>query len=231
MKIEGMLTMEGVNLHVHIDVPDNLRDVFVTNIPPDALIVTRDRVRIESLGFTPEFVESLRLKGIYYLNHLVNERWHLTLDRLNEQERRTVVPIVRMFLEAALVPFDSFDGEIITADEAERMQERMEQLRRQLRAHDADNMPAQADDAKTPDATALLPETIAHNGHSYDDISVLELSAGITKELREVHHIQTVPDLCRQLAASRDQLLSGRYISEKTLARIEEKLRARGAML
>ncbi|MBI2053201.1 MAG: hypothetical protein HYT41_00435 [Candidatus Sungbacteria bacterium] len=105
MKIQGVLEVEGVQLHIHVDVPDDSRDVFVTNVPYDAQIVTRDRIRVESLAFPPAIIEALHQKGIRYLNRLLDEQWEPALDHLHEEERWEVLPVRKMYVDAALIPF------------------------------------------------------------------------------------------------------------------------------
>ena len=230
MKIQGLLTIEGFNLHVHIDAPDDLKDIFVTDLPPHALVITRERLRIDSLRFPSEVIESLQERGVRFLSDLVNSRWELQLQRVKEEHRAIVEAVLKQFLDAALLPFVGVvPDHIPTVDSLADDARRLEALRQKLTGETGPPVPA-PDEKESERAAASLPaHSVSMNGQA-KDIAILGLPAGVTKELREKLGVYALDDFA-QKGISRRALASLRYGSTRMTQRIVDGLAQHGLEL
>lgn len=230
MKIQGTLMVEGINLHMYVDAPDSMRNLYITNVPPDAMIVMRERISIEALPFSPRVVASLHEKGIFFLNGLLTPDWKPITRRLSEEEKQEILPILTRFLDAALIPFASHRGKKETVAEGiDELQEKIDALQQRFHEHSVDAVsvsPQIVDDAPQliiSHDIEIMPEDLR-----YEDIRILALPAGVTKELRDMFGIIDVGGMCSALLKRRDELVRGRYIGEKMLSRIEMQLSGKG---
>lgn len=230
MKIQGTLIVEGVNLHVHVDAPDSMRNVYVTNIPPDAMIFTRDRIRVESLPFSPRVVASLHEKGIFFLNRLLTPDWKPVTRGLDEEEKQEILPILHRFLDAALIPFASRSGRMETVAEGiDDLQEKIETLQQRVNKNEVAVAPVSLQNIDgISESNSRNDIEITPEYRQDEDIRMLGLPAGVTKELREAFGITRVDEMCSALLMRRDELVRGRYIGEKMLNRIEVQLTDQG---
>lgn len=203
MQIQGTLTVEGVQLHVHIDAPDEARELYVTNIPPTALLIPRERVRIEWLGLPPDVIQRLREKGIHALGHLVDGAWRLLASHLDEEERIAVTEALARFLEAALV-FE-FPSSTPTLEVLAENEKRFEAFRRELTRQEP--VAVSASPQKIAIQEAPPPEAVSRNGVPHTDIKVLGLPAGVARELRTALGINVLCDFgahsCEEIFALR----------------------------
>ncbi|MBI4094134.1 hypothetical protein HY417_04170 [Candidatus Kaiserbacteria bacterium] len=123
MKIQGVLTIEGVKLHVDIDALDDDQDLYVTNVHPNCLVIPKERWRVEFLGLPPDIVEQLQKRGIGTLDKLVNGDWHARVDGFDEASQRKIAASLAEFLRIAFVfnyhGISSDSEEVLQADTTE----------------------------------------------------------------------------------------------------------------
>ncbi|TSC62486.1 MAG: hypothetical protein G01um101448_613 [Parcubacteria group bacterium Gr01-1014_48] len=230
MKIQGVLSVEGINLHVQIDAGDEAKDVFVTNLPPHALVFTRERLRIEALGFSQEIVDTLLRQRIFHLNDLVNEYWEFTLENVPSEVRADVEKTLELFLDAALIPFSEEIPEGLAApEELKRSVAKLKELQEMLNsgAHSESLITEEIESGTIERETSV---SVASNGVHNESISVLGLPAGVTRELQGALGVTALGDFGTKHVGRRE-LATLRYMNEKILARIEAGLLQHGLEL
>ncbi len=99
MKIKGMLEVSGVNLNVNIEAPDQSREIYVTNVSPQCLIIPRERFDVGYLGLSYPVLEELGRKKIDNLAQLLPIGWELDWVALD------LTPRAKAELEDAMAKF------------------------------------------------------------------------------------------------------------------------------
>lgn len=110
MKIRGTLSIEGIDLHVDIEAPDDAQELYVTNVNPNCLVVPKERWRVEFMGLPPEIVAQLHDRQIYVLGELVDASWELKADNLENDTRQVITTAISDLRKLALL-FEGDAGE------------------------------------------------------------------------------------------------------------------------
>lgn len=201
MKIQGVLNVEGVELHVNIEAPDGQRELYVTNIHPSCLVIPRERWRVEYLGLPSEVVRGLKEQGISSLEDLLNEEWNLDLKKVQKKLTASAIAQIEQslhnFLEIALV----FD------------------MPRQFPEVNVRDVIHQNGNGKHPQKNEGALDT---------SIEVLGLPVLLRKALERHHKVTTLRDL---VALDKDQLIMTPGIDGKSIQRIEAALKDRDLYL
>lgn len=103
MKIQGVLSVEGVRLHVDVEAADDEQDLYVTNVHPNCLVVPKERWRIEFLGLPPAALLELKRRQIFTLGQLVDESWNLGVDGFSTELATCITEALGEFRKIALV--------------------------------------------------------------------------------------------------------------------------------
>jgi hypothetical protein len=103
MRVEGVLTVEGVTFHVDIDTDDRDTDVYVTNVHPNCMVIPKERWRVEFLGLPPAVVTLLHERDIFDLGTLIDGRWNLAVNGLGKDAERIVSEALAEFKKIALL--------------------------------------------------------------------------------------------------------------------------------
>lgn len=201
MKIEGVVTVEGVELHVNIEAPDDERELWVTNIHPSCLVIPRERWRVEYLGLPLEVLKECKNQGIASLDDLLSEQWKVDLKKVQKKLSVSAIAHIEQathnFLEIALV----FD------------------------------MPRQYPEVNVQDVihqNGKQDNSQKNTGTLDASIEVLELPVMLRKTLERHLKVKTIREL---VALDRDQLIMTPDVDEKSIRRIEAALNARGLYL
>ena len=111
MKIQGTVTVEGISLRVDIEAPDDTKELYVTNVHPNCLVIPRERWRVEFLGLPAEIVAALHAHNIFTLGELVDNHWNPRVLGLNETIDAKIEEAVAAFRKIALVFERSENGD------------------------------------------------------------------------------------------------------------------------
>ncbi len=103
MKIQGVIQVEGVELHVDIEAPDDQKELYVTNVHPDCLVIPKERWKVEFLGLPVDALIELQMRGVTTLGQLVDETWNIGASGLSEGTKRKVQEALTTFRQIALV--------------------------------------------------------------------------------------------------------------------------------
>lgn len=103
MKIQGVLSVEGINFHIDVDAPDDERNIYVTNVHPNCLVIPKERWRVDFLGLPETVVAALHKRGIYTLKVLTDEKWELAIDDLPEETALVIKEALAHFRKIALL--------------------------------------------------------------------------------------------------------------------------------
>lgn len=103
MKIEGMIRVEGVELHVDVEAPDGATHLYVTNVSKNTLVIPPERLALRILGFSKKVQEALEEKRVRTLAELVDERGNLRALDLKPKIRAEVERVLEGLRRAALV--------------------------------------------------------------------------------------------------------------------------------
>lgn len=79
MRIRGVIHVNDVRLVADIDAPDDVRDVYVTNVSPDYIIIPRDRWLLAHLSLPEDVLAAFTAVGIRFLGEVVDAQWTVTL--------------------------------------------------------------------------------------------------------------------------------------------------------
>lgn len=202
MRIQGMLTVEGIRLHVDIESFDNERELFVTNVHPSCLVIPRERWRVEFLGLPQHVLAELRENGILTLDRLVDEEWNLDRRKikvsLSEETWQALSYSLETLREIALVfdmPKDPSEPRLLEAVFSPKRKEEREEAERVSRVSED------------------------------EDIRVLTLSSATERTLRKYHGVNAIRDL---LGLRYEQLIMTRGIDEVEIQKIKAALERLG---
>ncbi len=111
MKIEGVITVEGVDLHVDVEASDEARHLYITNVAPNTLILPPERLRLEWLALSPKTLTALIEQQRENLADIVDQQGNLTVKDLPPKAQKEVEQALAHLKQAALV----FDWKLHTA--------------------------------------------------------------------------------------------------------------------
>ena len=103
MKIQGVIEVEGIKLHIDIDAPDNHQDIYVANVHPNCLVVPKERWYIEYLDLSVEAVKELKQQQINNLGQLTNGQWQISREGLSEQTNQELVQALECLRQMAIL--------------------------------------------------------------------------------------------------------------------------------
>lgn len=103
MKIEGVIRVEGVELHVDVEAPDGATHVYVTNVAPNTLVIPPERLPLRSLALADGTADALAAQGAHTLADLVDQRGEVRVQHLPPEVRLEVDRVLEELRAAALV--------------------------------------------------------------------------------------------------------------------------------
>lgn len=207
MKIQGILTIEGISLHVEIDAPDDARELYVTNVHPNCLVIPKERWKIEFLGLPTEIVATLHERNVFTLGELVDGHWDPRFVGLDEATEARIKEALTAFRKIALV-FErmEFEGAEVHATEVRRG--------RPLRTTLAEAFVTKEEEKK--------------DSPLHKDISSVGLLKPQEDALRKTKGVRTLGDLAK---LGRARLLMTNQMDERGVGKIEATLRKGGFFL
>lgn len=103
MKIEGVIRVEGVELHVDVEAPDGATHVYVTNVAPNTLVIPPERLPLRSLALTDGTADALAARGAHTLADLLDRRGDLKVTDLPPERQEDVQRVIAELKTASLV--------------------------------------------------------------------------------------------------------------------------------
>lgn len=103
MKIEGVIYMEGVDLHVDVEVADSASHVYVTNVHPSTLVIPPERLELRYLALSKTALAALEAKEIKTLADLVDKQGTLRPVKLSTTVKAEVAQVLGALRKSALV--------------------------------------------------------------------------------------------------------------------------------
>lgn len=100
MRIKGMFEVEGINLHIDIVAPDDEKNLYITNITPECLLIPPERWPIKYLCLSQETERELSEKNINNLRDLLRDGWYNKVTENTKQETKSAIITLR---EKALI--------------------------------------------------------------------------------------------------------------------------------
>lgn len=137
MKIEGVIYVEGVDLHVDVEVADSASHVYVTNVHPSTLVIPPERLELRYLALSKTALAALEAKQIKTLADLVDQQGTLRPLKLSTTVKAEVEQVLGALRKAALV-FDwnkdatkdqtVIDPSLVSSPEASKQAVKVEKL-------------------------------------------------------------------------------------------------------
>ncbi|MEX1997301.1 MAG: hypothetical protein WEA04_01310 [Candidatus Andersenbacteria bacterium] len=103
MKIEGVIRVEGVDLHVDAEVADAASHIYVTNVHPSTLVIPPERLELRYLALSKAALTALEAKSIKTLADLVDQQGSLRPMKLSTTVKAEVEGVLGALRKAALV--------------------------------------------------------------------------------------------------------------------------------
>lgn len=103
MKIEGVIHVEGMDLHVDIEVADSTSHIYVTNVHPSTLVIPPERLELHYLALSKTALAALEAKQIKTLADLVDQQGTLRPVKLSTTVQAEVERVLGALRKAALV--------------------------------------------------------------------------------------------------------------------------------
>ncbi len=103
VKIQGVLEVGGINLHVDIETHDGESDIYVTNVHPNCLVIPKERLMVDFLGLPSEVVLYLQAKGFSSLASLVDDHWQVKSNGFSPDIKDAVSVAIKQLRDKALV--------------------------------------------------------------------------------------------------------------------------------
>lgn len=103
MKIQGIVEVEGVRLHIDIEAPDSREDIYVTNIHPNCLVIPKERWPVEHLGLPLTALQELQERGLKYLGEITDSRWQISSNGLSEATGQELSEALARLRQTALL--------------------------------------------------------------------------------------------------------------------------------
>ncbi len=105
MMIKGVFEVDGVRILVDVDIPAGQREVYVTNVSAQCLVIPRERWRLDLLDLNAATLGALTSAGMKTLDDLVSDNWELKLpDELLEFKEAVERAVIR--LRSVALTFD-----------------------------------------------------------------------------------------------------------------------------
>ena len=109
MRIQGVIRVNDVRLIADIDAPDDARDVYITNVSPDYIIIPRERWPLTHLSLSEEVLAAFTAAGLSFLGEIVDAQWTVTLPESLAAHFPVVVEAVGK-LRGRAITFDGDEG-------------------------------------------------------------------------------------------------------------------------
>jgi hypothetical protein len=103
MKIEGVIRVEGVDLHVDVEVADTTSHIYVTNVHPSTLVIPPERLELRWLALSESTLAELAKTHRTTLADLVDRQGNLRSMQLSTEVEAEVVQVLGALRKAALV--------------------------------------------------------------------------------------------------------------------------------
>lgn len=201
MRISGVVVIEGVQLVVNVDAPDDEREIYVTNLHPSFVVVPRERWPVEYLNLSAEVVADLKGAGIHTLWDFTNGAWEVRLPSTVGQHFDAVTNAIGQVRQLAI----TFE---IPTESSREMQKR---------------------EAVPIGQVVTQQEAVVHRpvsgtlGSSLISIGVPD--AVVSKLRRARGEVETIRDL---LTLGRRKLVMTTGISAQEVTEVEERIRGAG---
>src|SRR3989338_6319697 len=115
MRLKGVLEMEGIKLHLNVELQDGERNIYLAKVHPNCVVIPKERWPVDLLGFSPDCVRMLKSKNVKYLSELVDESWKLVVADFSEKIQQELEVCMNRFKTLALI----FDQEPLDVIEVE----------------------------------------------------------------------------------------------------------------
>lgn len=112
MNIKGVMEVEGVRLFIAIDAPDESRDIYVTNVHPNCVVIPKERWPVEYLGLSQYALRDLAEHNVTHLDQLVDGQWQLSRKGLNKNTDDEIIASLDGLRRIALLFEQLTPGEI-----------------------------------------------------------------------------------------------------------------------
>lgn len=103
MQIDGVIQVNGVELHVDIDVSDETKHIYVTNVAPNTLCLPPERLQLAWLNFTDDTLAWLSQHDVGTLADLVDRQGDLKIGNMAPEVFKEVDTLLRHLRSAGLV--------------------------------------------------------------------------------------------------------------------------------
>lgn len=104
MRVRGTVDLEGIILKVDLEAPDTEREVWVTNVHHNVLVIPRERWKVEFLGLPEEILRELKEKGVQNLEDVLEyHSWNVREKLLSPGASEALKATIARFREIALL--------------------------------------------------------------------------------------------------------------------------------
>lgn len=177
MKLRGVLEMEGIRLHLNVELQDGECNIYLAKVHPNCVVIPKERWPVDLLGLPPDCVRALKSRKVKSLSELVDESWNLVIGGFSEKTQQDIEACVHRFKSLALI----FDQEPLDVVKVET----------HVFVDESPHAPKQAEDSALKDPAPAQP----YREPEAISIDEFGLSKEETELLRSYHEIETVADV------------------------------------